>query len=200
MFGVSISKGNQKMGAIQSVSLPAGVTCRSCGCSQKCYAKRMEKRRKSVREAYQNNLRILLTEPETYWREVEAAIMLSRYFRFHVSGDILDESYFSHMVAAARRNPHCSILCFTKRYEIVNQYLLSGNSLPDNLHIIFSAWVGLPMVNPFSLPEAHVRYRNGTTTASPSAKECGGNCTRCAITDAGCWTLQKGEQVLFHEH
>ena len=74
---VSISKGNVKMGAIQSVSLPSGVTCRVCECNKKCYARRLERRRKSVREAYRNNLEILTTEPDTYWREVEAAIMLS---------------------------------------------------------------------------------------------------------------------------
>lgn len=136
------------MGSIQSVSLPSGITCKVCGCNQKCYAKRIERRRKSVREAYQNNLSILNTEPETYWREVEAAIMLSRYFRFHVSGDIPDALYFFKMVEVAKRNPHCEILCFTKKYEIVNDYLAVGNILPDNLHILFSAWVGLTMTNP----------------------------------------------------
>ena len=114
---VSISKGNAKMGAIQSVSLPSGVTCRVCECNKKCYARRLERRRKSVREAYRNNLEILTTEPDTYWREVEAAIMLSRYFRFHVSGDIPDATYLWRMVEVARRNPHCEILCFTKKYE-----------------------------------------------------------------------------------
>lgn len=44
------------MGAIQSVSLPSGVTCRVCECNKKCYARRLERRRKSVREAYRNNL------------------------------------------------------------------------------------------------------------------------------------------------
>lgn len=199
-MNVSISRGNEKMGAIQSVSLPSGVTCIVCECNQKCYAKRMEKRRRTVREAYQNNLKILKETPDIYWREVEAAIMLSRYFRFHVSGDIPDEEYFAHMVDIASRNTHCQILCFTKKYEIVNTYLLSGGILPENLHIIFSAWARLPMVNPFSLPEAHVRYRDGSTTAAASAKECTGNCTDCAVTDAGCWTLKPGEQVIFNEH
>lgn len=197
---VSISKGNDKMGSIQSVSLPSGVTCIACGCNQKCYAKRIERRRKSVREAYQNNLSILSKEPETYWREVEAAIMLSRYFRFHVSGDIPDNVYFAHMVDIAYRNPHCEIMCFTKKYDIVNEFLEFGGIIPKNLHMIFSAWVGLKMTNPFLLPEAHVRYRDGTTTAASNAKECGGNCTECAVTNEGCWTLRSGEQIVFNEH
>lgn len=199
---VSISKGNGKMGAIQSVSLPSGVTCRPCACMEKCYAKRIERLRKSVRDAYQNNYNILITEPDVYWREVEAAIMLSRYFRFHVSGDIPNADYLNNMVQIARRNKHCQILCFTKKYELANEYLAVHGALafPQNLHIIFSAWVGLPMVNPFSLPEAHVRYRDGSTTASETAHECGGNCTECAITDGGCWVLKNGEQVVFNEH
>ena len=199
-MSVSISKGNEKLGAIQSVSLPSGITCRICDCRKKCYARRIERRRKSVREAYQNNLNILNTEPEVYWREVEAAIMLSRFFRFHVSGDIPDNVYFAHMVDIAKRNMHCEILCFTKKYDIVNDFLEFGGKIPSNLHMIFSAWVGLKMDNPFLLPEAHVRYRDGSTTASENAIQCSGNCTECAITDGGCWTLGEGEQVIFDEH
>lgn len=199
-MGVSISKGNEKLGAIQSVSLPSGVTCRECDCRKKCYAKRIERRRRSVREAYQNNLNILNAEPEVYWREVESAIMLSRFFRFHVSGDIPDNVYFAHMVEIAERNKHCDILCFTKKYDIVNEFLEFGGKLPNNLHMIFSAWVGLKMDNPYLLPEAYVRYRDGSTTASDTAVQCSGNCTECAITDGGCWTLGEGEQVIFDEH
>lgn len=202
--GVKISPGNSKMGAIASVSLPAIKTCRECACQKKCYAAKLERLRPSVREAYASNLELLETDPDRYWREVEGAIMLNRYFRFHVSGDIPDSQYFSRMVMVARRNPHCQILCFTKKYDIVNWeigYLHAAHlDLPENLHIILSGWVGLDMVNPFSLPEAHVRYRDGSTTARPDAVECGGNCTECALTDCGCWTLQKGQQVVFNEH
>ena len=200
MPALSISKGNSKLGAIPSVSLPAVLTCRQCACQNKCYARKLERLRPPVREAYQRNLDVLNTDPDTYWREVEAAIMLSRFFRFHVSGDIPDAQYFDRMVEVARRNRHCQILCFTKKYEIVNDAVSAGAEIPENLHIIFSAWVGLSMVNPFSFPEAHVRYRDGSTTASPDALSCGGNCTECAVTDGGCWTLQKGKQVVFNEH
>lgn len=200
MAHVSISKGNIKMGAINSVSLPSILTCRQCDCQKKCYARKIERLRPSVRKAYRNNLDILLNDPDTYWREVEAAVMTSRFFRFHVSGDIVDDAYFAHMVSVASRNPHCEILCFTKQFEIVNSFLSCGGTIPQNLHLIFSGWPGLTMENPFKLPEAHVLFKDGTTTASDAAIPCGGNCTECAITDAGCWTLRQGEQVVFHEH
>lgn len=197
---VKISPGNSKMGAIPSVSLPAVVTCRDCDCKKKCYALRIEKRRKNVAKAYQNNLDILRDDPETYWREVEAHVMMSRFFRFHVSGDIPDAQYLHKIVSVAQRNQHCEILCFTKKYELVNRFLLTGGSLPRNLHLIFSAWPGTAFSNPFLLPTAHVRFRDGTTTAAGWAKECAGNCTECAVTEGGCWALQKGEQVVFNEH
>ena len=197
---ISISRGNAKMGAIPSVSLPSGITCRTCGCINKCYARKLERLRPVVRNAYQHNLTILLEEPETYWREVEAAIMMNRYFRFHVSGDIPDADYFMNMIHIAERNNHCEILCFTKKYDIINDYLNTGHQIPLNLHMLLSAWDGLEMENPHNLPEAHVRYRDDTTTARSDAVRCGGNCAECALTDCGCWTLKPGEQVIFNEH
>jgi hypothetical protein len=200
MATVKISSGNSKMGSVPSVSLPSIKTCRQCACQSKCYAQKLERLRPAVRNAYQHNLEVLINEPETYWREVEASVMMSRFFRFHVSGDIPTAEYLANMVAVAGRNSHCEILCFTKRYEMVNEFIEQNGELPSNLHMIFSGWIGLDMVNPFSLPEAHVRYRDGFTTACANAVECGGNCTECALTEGGCWNLQKGQQVVFNEH
>lgn len=200
-MNVKISKGNSKMGSIPSVSLPAGITCRQdCECSLKCYARKIERLRPSVRESYAYNYRLLKCDPDTYWREVEAAIMLSRFFRFHVSGDIPDFDYLMRMIGVAARNQHCEILCFTKKYGIVNDALMGLRGFPKNLHIIFSAWRGLTCSNPYGLPEAHVRYRDGSTTARKDAVECGGNCTECAVTSGGCWSLRPGQQVVFNEH
>lgn len=201
MSNVKISAGNAKLGSIPSVSLPAGVTCRKdCECNKKCYAQRLERLRPAVKQAYQHNYTLLNEQPEVYWREVEASIMMSRFFRFHVSGDIPDSIYLVHMIEIAGRNPHCEILCFTKKYDIINEYFKCGGVLPNNLHIILSGWVNLEMDNPYNLPEAHVRYRNGETTAREDAKECSGNCTECLLTEGGCWSLKSGEQVVFNEH
>lgn len=198
---VSISSGNVKMGKISSVSLPVGKTCRpDAPCYKKCYARRMEYRRSTIKNAYQKNLDLLENDPDAYWREVEGVIMLSRFFRFHVSGDIPDRDYLEHMMAIAERNPHCEILCFTKKYELVNEYLDDGFSIPENMHMVFSVWSGLSMENPHGLPEAHVKYKDGSTTAREDAVPCGGNCTTCASTNCGCWVLKNGQQVVFNEH
>ena len=199
-MSVSISPGNIKMGSIASVSLPSWITCRMCGCWAKCYGHKLELLRPNVADAYMKNLEILQKDPDTYWREVEAAIMVSRFFRFHVSGDIPDMDYLNRMVEVSARNHHCEILCFTKKYELVNEFMDRGGVIPGNLHMIFSGWTGLEMVNPYSFPEAHVRYRDGSTTARDDALPCGGNCTECAKTDGGCWVLKPGQQVVFNEH
>lgn len=200
-MNIKISDGNSKMGKIPSVSLPSGLTCRTdCECIKKCYARRIENLRPSVKKAYSHNYNILINHPDIFWREVEASIMMSRFFRFHVSGDIPDDIYFEHMVNIARTNPHCEILCFTKKYSIVNNYIHIIGHLPKNLHIIFSAWRGVDMNNPYNLPEAHVRYRDGSTTARENAILCRGNCTECAVTDSGCWVSKNGEQIIFTEH
>lgn len=200
-MNVRISNGNSKMGKIPSVSLPAGLTCRpDCKCMKKCYARKLERLRPNVRNAYRANYDLLINDNETYWREVEASIMMSRFFRFHVSGDILNEEYFSKMVEVSKRNKQCKILCFTKKYEIVNNWIKDNGDLPDNLQIVFSAWKDMKMDNPYDLPEAHVLFKDGTRTFDKYDVMCEGNCTKCAITDGGCWTLKNGEKVVFNEH
>lgn len=190
------------MGSIPSVSLPAVLTCRKdCPCINKCYARKFERLRPNVRNAYKSNYDLLMRDPVTYWREVESAIMTTRFFRFHVSGDIPDREYLVHIIDLAARNSHCEILLFTKQYEIVNSVMNADDIVvPPNLHIVFSGWTGLDMPNPYGLPEAHIRFRDGSTTARSDAKQCPGGCTECAVTDGGCWSLKRGEQVVFNEH
>ena len=200
---VSKSHGNSKMGSIPSVSLPPIITCskEACKhCGKKCYALKIARLRpKTVGASYQRNLDILQNDPDKYWREVNAALMVNRFFRFGVSGDIYDKEYLAKMCESARRNPHCQILCFTKQFDIVNEYL-TEHRLPKNLHLIFSAWRGMEMKNPNNLPEAHVFYKDGYTTAKDGAKYCSMNCYSCAVEGRNCWSLQKGESIVFKEH
>ena len=200
---VSISRGNVKMGAIPSVSLPPIITCskEACKhCGKKCYALKIARLRpKTVGASYQRNLDILKSDPDKFWREVNAAVSVTRFFRFGVSGDIYDKDYFENMVKVAKNNKHCEILCFTKKFSIVNDYL-KEHRLPKNLHIIFSAWRGMKMNNPYDLPEAHVMYKDGYTTAKDGAKWCSGNCYECSTTMSNCWSLKKTEQIIFKQH
>jgi hypothetical protein len=123
---------------------------------------------------------------------------MTRFFRFHVSGDIPDALYFYDMVLTAKMHEKTEILAFTKQYEIVNDYISTHGALPQNLHIIFSAWPGLPMDNPHGLPEAHVIFRG--ETPCDDWKICGGNCAECACRGVVCWELKRGEKIAFNQH
>jgi len=196
-----ISNGNSKMGQIASFSLPAGVTCNpKAPCYKKCYARRMEYRFANVRNSYVDNLQMWRETPDILETCLQETLMMNRYFRFHVSGDIPDAAYFEMMVRLAEKASGCDILAFTKQYHIVNDYLGSGRKLPDNLHILFSVWKDFECPNPHHLPEAHVIYKDGSTTASGDFKICSGNCSECICRGIGCWMLKNGEQIALHEH
>lgn len=206
----SISEGNSKLGEIPSVSLPPVASkvsgrriCVKCDCNKDCYAKcHIYDVRKQSAACYEDNLYTVENDPELYWRTIEATCMLNRVFRYHTSGDILDMNYFEHMVEIARHNPHCETLCFTKKFGIVNKWLRDNGELPPNLHIIFSAWKGLSMDNPFFMPECHLIYTDGSTTASENKVSfvCSGNCSECFCKGANCFSLKKNEQILIKEH
>ncbi len=196
---ISISPGNSKMGAIPSVSLPPIVTCPAdCPCSKKCYAAKLCRIYPSVKRAYQNNLDILRKNPAQYWNGIYEAAKMTRFFRYHVSGDIPTAEYFAHMVHMAQVLPGTNFLAFTKKYDIINGYLNHGGTVPKNLHIIFSEWDGLTVPNPHNLPTAAVIFKG--TEPAPNWKICGGNCAACACQGVGCWELKKGETIAFYEH
>lgn len=196
---VSISKGNSKMGAIPSVSLPACITCNpSAPCFKLCYAAKITRLYKTVKTAYENNLSILKENPALYWDQVKNGAKMARYFRYHVSGDIPDLEYFNNMVVLARELPHTSFLAFTKQYTIVNEYLNAGGVVPSNLKVIFSNWGAWKCDNPHNLPECEIILKG--SEPAPDWKICGGNCTECACRGIGCWELKNGETIAIYQH
>jgi len=196
---VSISQGNSKMGKIPSVSLPPIVTCKHCEtCAKKCYAAKLARIYKNVRASWDRNLEILNQDRAAYFSQVSAAAATSKYFRFHVSGDIVDVDYLGRMCGVARKNAGTKFLCFTKNYEDVNAYF-SKHTKPRNLQIIFSLpFTGAVIENPHNLPTAAVILKG--SEPADDWKICGGNCSDCACRGVGCWELKKGETIAFYEH
>lgn len=198
---ITISNGNRKMGAIPSFSLPQGITCRAdAPCKKECYAKRMERLYKNTKISYYNNLNEWQTDPYGVEKQIIGHAYISKLFRWHVSGDIVNEKYFEMMVRVANSCVQTKFLCFTKKFEIVNTYLRKGYVLPDNLIVVFSAWKGFNLENPFNLPVAHMMYKTGETTAPNGSKLCKGNCFNCVMEDGGCWNLKCGDNVVFMKH
>ena len=196
---VSISKGNSKMGAIPSVSLPACITCNpDAPCFKLCYAAKITRLYKTVKTAYENNLNILKENPIEYWQQVKQAARMARYFRYHVSGDIPDLEYFNNMVVLAQELPHTQFLAFTQQFDIVNLFLVNGGVIPSNLKIIFSNWGEWKCFNPFNLPECEIILKG--SQPAENWKICGGNCTECACRGIGCWELKNGETISIYQH
>ena len=170
MCKLSISPGNKKMGAIPSVSLPPIVTCPAgAPCAKKCYAAKLCRIYKNVKAAYNNNLNILNSSPVEYWQQVRAAAKTTKYFRYHVSGDIPDIQYLAEMVVTAEQIPDTMFLAFTKQYNMVNDLLNSIGHFPDNLKIIFSEWGNIKPENPHNLPTAAVIFKFPTAHATARA-------------------------------
>lgn len=198
---VRISNSNSKMGNVASVSTLPFITCPGCcakTCGAKCYAAKLANLRPSVLKSYAINTALYLKRPEIYWAAIDLECKAVRYFRFHVSGDIVNKDYFNNMVTIARNNPHCEILCFTKRFNAVNAWIDENGAIPENLHVLFSGWSNLTPENPHKLPETNV-IEKGAEPAD-NWKICGGNCFNCACRGLGCWQAKAGEVVAFPIH
>lgn len=203
---VSISSGNTKMGKVASVSLLPVLTCpgRCNGtCGDKCYAKKLAILRPTVARAYARNTAVARFAPNAFFKAVKLAMAKAEYFRFHVSGDIPRDDYLHRVIRACFSAPHCQVLMFTKRFEMVNRYLeTEGPYLPRNLHLLFSGWTNLNPTeagfNPHRLPETTVYAKD--EDIRPEWTLCGGNCLDCAIHEGGCWAAKPGETIAFKIH
>lgn len=199
-----ISTTNSKLGLIPSINLPPVITCReNCPCVKNCYAMKGRYLFKNVKERHLHNYQAYLESPTEYFNTVKDAIsggiITYSYFRWHSSGDIVDKQYFAGMVEVANALPQTSFLAFTKKFEIVNAFLDNGEIIPENLHIVFSAWGdNFHIENPYQFPVAHVRFKDESlnTQIPESAVECSGDCTNCLQ----CWHVKSGESVVFNKH
>jgi hypothetical protein len=103
------------------------------------------------------------------------------------------------MIKVAKKCKHVKFLCFTKKFTIANDYLASGGKIPTNLHIVYSAWFkGFKVDNPYNFPVAYVFFKKEelNPTIPPLSIPCEGDCAKCL----SCWSLKKGQSVVFHQH
>jgi ferredoxin len=202
---IHISGGNAKLGSIMNISLPPVVTCANCGsCSKYCYAVRSYNRFTGTAAGWNENYILFLTDPERYFNEISAAVKLQRFFRWHVSGDIVNGRYLAGMIRVAIENPKVEFLAFTKAYQIVNSAIAAGAVIPSNLHLLFSAAPGVDMPNPYNIPECHINFADPALNTYCGGAEleyyCTGNCTECAINGRGCFFLKPGDVTIINQH
>lgn len=200
---VVLQKGNSKTGVnCWTVSLAPIIDCINCDkCSQQCYDIRHDLIYKQSINDRARNSAIHKAEPDRYWAEIDLQIKANfvTQLRLNVGGDLTDND-FEYVKVLGEENPKTMILFFTKNYKGINKFL-EKNRFPENVHPIMSAWEGMERENPHNLPQSHVLYEDGRTTAPQyGAVYCGGNCSECAFKGEGCWNLKEGEHVIFRAH
>lgn len=196
-----ISRGNSKMGKVWNMSLvpvrdcPAGIPC-----ARDCYALKSFRMYKNVRANWEENSAFAHQDIAGFFQAIENELRAAgkkrpALFRWHVAGDILNKKYFRGMVWVAGLFPDVKFLAFTKNHSLVNVVRAQDGELPNNLSVVFSAWPGLEIDNPYCFPVAYMQ--DGTETRAAGAVECPGNCETCAL----CWKLRELRQdVVFLKH
>ena len=188
-------------GAIATINLPAVITCREdAPCYKQCYARRGNFAFKGVKGGIQKNLDAYLENPEGFFKIIDAELNMIpyRFFRYHSSGDIVNEQYLDLMCKLARKHKGTKFLCFTKKYEMVNTYL-DVHRKPSNLILVLSNWDEWKCDNPHNLPTSYVKF-NDKTEIPKKAISCSGFCGECVNTESNCWNLKKGQSVYFKKH
>lgn len=204
-MNIKISTTNSKLGfQIPSISLAPQCSCRKdAPCAKGCYGKKGNFTYKQVQQSQQNNYNLYISNPKAYFNEIISylndALISYKYFRWHTVGDIVDEKYFNGMIETAKKCKQVKFLCFTKKFDIVNNFIKNGGIIPKNLKIVYSAWnKSFKVDNPFNLPIAYVFFKK--QEMNPEIPElaipCGGHCPECLA----CWNLKNGQSVFFNQH
>ncbi|MCP4745618.1 MAG: hypothetical protein GY874_05670 [Desulfobacteraceae bacterium] len=187
---VSISEGNTKLGPVANISLPPVKACKpDVPCADKdCYSLKAYKLRPTVKAAWDKNFQTAIESPDDYFDAIDRYLKARSYFRWHSSGDILNQGYLDSMIKTALNHSQIKFLAFTKRFEF------DYSALPENLTVVFSMWPGVEVPDS-ALPTAWIN--DGIDERIPcDAFVCPGQCTECFY----CWHMQNGQAVSFKKH
>lgn len=201
---ISMSNNNSKTGkACLNIAFPV-VTCREdAPCKATCYACKGCQQIAVVQGAYYRNLRLYHDNPENFFEQVYCKIKFSGLpkVRWFDSGDIPDADFFAKAIELCNKTPNTKHMMFTKKYEIVNEYIDKNGKLPDNLNILFSAWDKLwDVPNPHGLGIAYVDFDEKRLNPEfpKNTFVCPGRATTCSACGA-CWS-KRLKAVVFHQH
>ena len=137
---VHISNGNIKLGNILNINLPPIISCQKdvpCGKEKLCYALKSYRMYPNVRKAWDDNLNEFLKSPDNYYDEINLFLSKKKKitrFRWHASGDIINDKYFDIMKQISINYPNIKFLAYTKNNTI------NYHNIPNNLIIRFSYW------------------------------------------------------------
>ena len=201
---ISMSNKNSKTGvACLNIAFPVCACREDAPCKDSCYANKGCQTFARVQAAYYRNFRIYNDNPDNFFEQVYCKVRFAGLpkVRWFDSGDIADYDFFVKMVELCKKTPDVKHMAFTKKYEIVNEYIDKNGKLPDNLNVVFSAWHKLWEVpNPHGLAIAYVDFNDKTLNPDipKNAFVCPGRESTCSACGA-CWN-KKLKAVVFKQH
>ena len=202
---MNISLTNKKLGKfVPSVNLPPIITCReNVPCAKGCYATKGNYNYDNVKKPRFENLNEFNQNPTKYFQEIIDFLnngdVIYKFFRWHDSGDIVNEIYLEGMIKVAKACKQTKFLAFTKKFELINEYLNKGNKIPNNLQIMFSAWdKEFKIENPYNFPVYYVYFKNKEKNPiiPKSASTCSGSCKECKT----CWFAKAKQAIKCNQH
>ena len=192
------------MGRVLHLNLPPNKMCTDKPCYERgCYAHKAYRMYPNVREAWNGNWQMLMTDRDRFFKEITEVIAKKKpkVFRWHSAGDIPDAGYLREMFAMAHVFPDTQFMAFTKQYDIlgdtVNRQIPFWR--PKNMTAIVSAWPRFAMPGGLRkrFPVAWMRDELDPDKRIPGkAKQCSGKCSACLM----CWGMKPGEAVVFNKH
>lgn len=197
-----VSTKNSKIGAMLNVSMLPLFTCGNCSkCAEYCYAIRICNYSPNALRAWADNTMLYKADPDKYFSEIQRMIAAAdgkknafRFFRWHVSGDIVDDRYLSGMYETAAMFPGWNFYTYTKMFSIVNPRYLER---PKNLHIMYSKLNVDKIDNPHNAPEFITCLDGDDPKQFDGMHHCNGDCQECCRTFRGC---PYGETTWNDEH
>ena len=190
---ISLVKGNNKLGkGVYAFNLLPGAepltvstkgkltdihgTCVGCcdGCEDYCYAVKDAKRyHNTCIPSLAKNTLIMRNNLNGMFQQLKNAIVEKKVktLRYHSSGEIESYEYLVKMAELAEEMPQVKFYFYTKRFNILENYLKYNGKLPDNLVANVSEWKG--NTQGYKLDGLNVfMYDDGTDPAIKSVVHC----------------------------
>ena len=202
---ISINNGNTKTGSgCLTLSVPTSACRSDAPCKKGCYCLKGRQLFAQVLGGYQRNLRIWNENHKDFEKQLFTTLSSAtqKKFRWFDAGDIPDVDFLDLIFRTARKFPDISFLVYTKKYDMVNEYL-DHHRIPSNLCVRFSMWDNTWSVpNPHNLPLSFVDFKDQTRNVSipKNAFKCKGNNADITCTSCGVCFNKKVKNVVFKQH
>ena len=138
MEKLHVTKGSNKMNGVFSINTPTtgNAFCEAMSktdsvCAS-CYAQRYETIRPNIVKAFKRNAKLLTS------KVFEPPRFNYQFMRFHSFGELINKVHFFNFVKIALVNPETIFTLWTKRKNIVQEYIRKGGVVPSNMILIYS--------------------------------------------------------------